>query len=93
MAKKKKSKSKRGGGGYRGINFNDAIDGAIAGAGGQIVQRWLGEYGHPASTLIVGLWRKNKTLQTEGARELAALLTTKLPFIGGGTSPYAGARY
>lgn len=86
--KKVYSKSRGGGG-----QFKSMIDGGLAGVGGQIAQRWLGAYGHPVATLAVGYWRKNNTLQTEGARELGALLATQLPIIGGGTSPYAGANY
>jgi hypothetical protein len=69
------------------------IDGGLAGAGGQIAQRWLGAFGHPAATVAVGWWRKNDTLITEGSRELGALLATKIPIIGGGESPYAGRNY
>jgi len=86
--KKKRSYGRGGGGGLK-----DIIDGGLAGAGGQIAQRWLGAYGHPAATLAVGWWRKNTVLKTEGARELGALLATQLPFIGGGESPYAGRNY
>jgi len=79
-------------GGFAGIP-KGITDGLIAGFGGQIVQRWIGEWGHPAATLVTGLWQNNTTLKTEGSRELGALLATKIPFIGGGTSPYAGRNY
>lgn len=92
MAKKKKRKSYSRGG-FKGLNVNRVIDGGIAGVGGQIAQRFLGPWGHPLATVAVGWWRKNETLQTEGARELGALIGQMLPVIGGGTSPYAGRNY
>ena len=79
----------RGGGG----SFKPMIDGGLAGLIGQIATKWLGAYGHPVATLGVGYFRNNTTLKTEGARELGALLATKIPLLGGGTSPYAGANY
>lgn len=74
-------------------NFKPIIDGGLAGLIGQIAQRWIGAWGHPAATLGVGMWQNNTTLKVEGSRELGALIATKLPFIGGGTSPYAGRNY
>lgn len=78
-------KKSRGGGG----GFKPLIDGALAGALGQIASKWLGAYGHPAATVIIGMWRNNTTLKTEGARELGAQLAAQLPIIGG-ESPYSG---
>ena len=85
--KKVYSKSRGGGG-----SFKPFIDGGLAGIAGQIIQRWLGPWGHPLATAGIGYWRKNQTLQTEGARELGALVGTMLPMVGGGASPYGGGR-
>ncbi len=74
-------------------NLKPVIDGLLAGGAGQILQRWLGEFGHPVATVGVGFWQNNTTLKTEGSRELGALIATKIPFIGGGESPYAGRNY
>jgi hypothetical protein len=77
---------KSGGGG----GLKPVIDGLIAGMGGQLASRWIGIYGHPAASIVVGMFRHNSTLKTEGARELGAALASQLPIIGG-TSPYGGA--
>lgn len=92
MAKKKKGK-KRSYGKAGKLDFDTIIDGLLAGGGGQIVQRWLGEWGHPVATLATGYLRNNQTFMNEGMRELGALLATKVPILGGGTSPYAGRNY
>jgi len=86
--KKVYAKSKSFGGG-----FKSEIDGGIAGFAGQILTRWLGAWGHPVATVVVGHWRNNSTLKTEGARELGAQAATMIPILGGGTSPYAGRNY
>ena len=92
MAKKRRKavKSYFKGGGTKNIISKEVIDGGLAGFGGQIAQKWLGPWSHPAATLLVGMWQGNKTLQTEGARELGAMIATMIPVIGGGTSPYSG---
>lgn len=92
MAKKKTTKkrySKKAG----KLDLDAIIDGLLAGGGGQIAQRWLGEWGHPAATLVTGYLRNNSTFMNEGMRELGALIATKIPILGGGTSPYAGRNY
>lgn len=87
--KKKRSSSRKGG----KLDMNVLIDGLLAGGGGQIAQRWLGEWGHPAATLLTGYFRNNQTFMNEGMRELGALIATKIPVLGGGESPYAGRNY
>jgi hypothetical protein len=77
----------RGGGGFKPV-----IDGLIAGFGGQVASNYIGQFGHPAVTLGVGMWRRNDVLKTEGARELGAAIATMVPFIGG-HSPYSGGAY
>jgi len=77
---------------FFGLNVSNVIDGGLAGIAGQIIQRWIGPWGHPAATLGVGVWRKNAILQVEGSRELGALIGSMLPVIGGGQSPYGGGR-
>ena len=74
-------------------NFKPIINGLLAGGLGQIAQRWLGGWGHPAATLAVGMWQNDTTLKTEGSRELGAKIATMIPVLGGGTSPYSGANY
>lgn len=74
-------------------NLKPVIDGLLAGGIGQIAQRWIGEWGHPAATVGVGFWQNNTTLKVEGSRELGALIATKIPILGGGISPYAGKNY
>lgn len=74
-------------------NLKPIINGLLAGGLGQVAQRWIGAWGHPAATLGVGMWQNDTVLKTEGSRELGALIATKIPFIGGGTSPYAGRNY
>lgn len=97
MAKKKKKYTKaarsytKSKGGFG--NFKPIIDGLLAGGIGQLAQRWIGAWGHPAATLGVGMWQNNTTLKVEGSRELGALIVTKIPILGGGTSPYAGRNY
>jgi len=100
MAKKRKRrkaaksiKSYARGGGRGGLgNLKPIIDGLIAGGLGQFASKYIGEWGHPAATAGVGIWQNNNTLKTEGARELGALLATKLPFVGGGL-PASGRNY
>lgn len=79
------------GGGLKGMLGGAAtkpiVDGLLAGAGGQILTKWLGNWGHPVATVGVGLWQNNNALKTEGARELGAMLATMLPFVGGGRTP------
>jgi len=91
-AKAKRSR-KRAGKTYFGLNLSNVIDGGLAGISGQVAQRFIGAWGHPAATLGVGVWRKNAILQVEGSRELGALIGSMLPVIGGGQSPYAGRNY
>ena len=95
MAKRKKSRRRASksirsyarGGGRGGLGkLKPFIDGLLAGGIGQFASKYIGEWGHPAATAGVGFWQNNATLKTEGARELGAMLATKLPFIGGGTS-------
>lgn len=76
------TRARTGGGGLKPI-----IDGFIAGAGGQILSKWLGTWGHPVATLGVGYFRNNVTLKTEGARELGAMAVGQLV---GGTSAGGG---
>ena len=78
--KKVYSKSRGFGGG-----FKPEIDGLMAGAGGTVASRFLGDYGHPVAAVVIGHFRKNKVLRVEGARELGAMLAQSLPFIGGGS--------
>jgi len=82
MAKKKTRRRRNSNSG----GTKDLIDGGLAGIGGNIASRWLGPYGHPASALIIGWWRKNKVLKVIGAREAGALFGQKVPFLGGGSA-------
>jgi hypothetical protein len=63
------------------------IDGALAGAIGQVATSVVGDYGHPVSALAVGFIRNNPVLLTEGSRGLGAMLVSN--FIGGGTGGFA----
>jgi len=60
------------------------IEGALAGALGQIASKYLGTYGHPAATIATGFLMKNNILITEGSREGGAILASMVPFLGGG---------
>ncbi len=57
-----------------GGSMKPIIDGAIAGAGGQLASGFLGNYSMPVVTLGVGYFRKNNTLKTLGAYELGQML-------------------
>lgn len=81
MAKGKSKKAyryARGGGG----RYKTIIDGILAGAGGALAEKYVGNIGHPAVTLGVGFFRNNNVLKTEGARELGAIAIQQ--FLGGG---------
>jgi len=69
----------RGGGG----KYKPIIDGLLAGAGGALASKYVGNIGHPAATLGVGFFRNNNVLKTEGARELGAIAIQQ--FLGGGS--------
>lgn len=75
MGKKRAKRS--GSGGSRSAGFGKVIDGAIAGLGGSIIGKYLpmGAYNQPIVDLVVGVWRKNETLQTVGGRSLGAVLS------------------
>lgn len=72
-------KKARGGGG----SFKPIIDGGIAGAAGEFLTRWLGNWAHPVATLVTGQFRNNTTLKTEGARELGAMIVSQFGAGGG----------
>ena len=69
----------RGGGG----KFKNLIDGFMAGAAGEFASKYIGNYGHPVATLGIGYFRRNATLQTEGARELGAMIVSQIGLGGG----------
>ena len=67
-----------------GGGFKPVIDGAIAGAAGNVASKFLGSYGMPAAAIGIGIWRKNSTLKTIGGLELGAMLSQNIPFLGNG---------
>lgn len=54
------------------------IAGLIAGAGGQVLNRYapLGAWSQPAADIATGLYLKNDTLQTIGGRTIGAMLAS-----------------
>lgn len=81
MAKKKKSYRKKNTGGNK---MDNITWGLVAGGAGQVLSKWIGQYGHPAAAMGVGYLKNKPILLTEGARELGAIIAQQLPFIGGG---------
>jgi len=87
--RKAKSYARRISGGGR--KFGDAITGAVAGGLGVLVgQRFLGNWGQPASDLAVGYFGKNDTLMTLGGRSIGAMLASGSGLGGAGGSAVAG---
>lgn len=80
-----RTRYKRGGG-----KMGNIITGIIAGVAGSFASKYIGQWGHPAAAIGVGFWKNNQVLQIEGGRELGAIIATKLPFIGGGTTGAGG---
>lgn len=60
------------------------IDGFLAGAGGQVAQKYIGPYGHPVAAIGVGWFRRNPVLKIVGARELGAMVASQFVGNGGG---------
>jgi hypothetical protein len=80
MAKKKRTYKRKTGG-----KMKNLIDGGLAGAAGEFGTRFLGNWAHPVATLGIGYFRNNTTLQTEGARELGAMIISQIG-LGGGSA-------
>jgi len=76
----------RGGGG----KFKPVIDGALAGIGGNIASKYLGNWGNPVAYGAVGIWRRNQTLTTLAGVSLGQAVSGMLPFIGGGSNGNGG---
>lgn len=59
------------------------VAGIVAGAGGQLVGRFLplGQWSQPAADIVTGHFMKNETLSTIGGRSIGAMLASG---IGGG---------
>jgi len=64
------------------------IDGILAGAGGTIASKYVGQYGQSLASLGVGYFRNNATLKTVGAIQLGAAIAGQ--FFGGGNGNGTG---
>lgn len=73
--RKAKTYARRVSGG--GKKFSEGISGFLAGGLGVLVgQRFLGNWGQPASDIGVGYFMKNDTLMTLGGRSIGAMLAS-----------------
>lgn len=87
--RKAKTYARRASGGAK--KFGDGISGFISGGLGILVgQRFLGNWGQPASDIGVGYFMKNDTLMTLGGRSIGAMLASGSGLVGAGVSGVAG---
>jgi len=87
-ARKVYSRARGGGGKFKAI-----LDGAIAGAGGQIATGFIGQWGQPLAFGAVGYFRNNTTLKTLAGVAIGEQLGAMLPFgNGGGNGAVGGVR-
>lgn len=80
--RKAKTYARRISGGSK--KFSEGISGFISGGLGVLVgQRFLGNWGQPASDIGVGYFMKNDTLMTLGGRSIGAMLASGSGLAGG----------
>lgn len=79
-ARKVYSRARGGGGKFKAI-----LDGALAGAGGQIATGFVGEWGQPLAYGAVGYFRNNPTLKTLAGIAIGQKLGAMIPSFGGAT--------
>ena len=84
-ARKVYSRARGGGGKFKAI-----LDGAIAGAGGQIATGFIGQWGQPLAFGAVGYFRNNPTLKTLAGVAIGEQLGAMLP-IGSNSGAVGGA--
>jgi len=65
-----------------GNSMKPMVDGLLAGAGGNVLSGFIGNWGTPIATLGVGWFRKNTTLKTIGGMQLGYQLGSMIPVIG-----------
>jgi len=67
-------------------SFKPALDGMIAGAGGQIASQFVGSWGRPLAHLGVGIYFKNNTLKTLGGIGLGEMVGGMVGGVFGGSN-------
>ena len=65
-----------------GGKFKAILDGAIAGAGGQVASSFIGQWGQPLAFGAVGYFRNNPTLKTLAGVAIGEQIGAMLPFGG-----------
>ncbi len=92
MARRKRTYRRRSNGALGGLNTNAMMKGVIAGAGATLIKKYLNvPYADDLAVLGVGIFMKDKTLQTIGAVGLGSDLVAGFTGgNGGGTGGYIG---